>query len=38
VNYELERIWKEAVELNFKVLYKHSPGETKEDHKTLQSG
>jgi hypothetical protein len=33
VNYEIERIWKDVVMANFKVVYQHLPGGTKEDHK-----
>jgi hypothetical protein len=38
VNYELERICKEAVVASFKVLLLHSPGQTEENHKESQSG
>jgi hypothetical protein len=34
---ELERIWKEAVMTQFKVLSQHLPGETDKNHKKPQS-
>jgi hypothetical protein len=38
VNNELERKWKEAVVAQFKVLSRHLPGGTKENHEKSQSG
>jgi hypothetical protein len=32
LNYELERIWKEAVAVSFKVLSLHLPGGAEENH------
>jgi hypothetical protein len=37
INNKLERTWKEAVIAQFKVLTQHLPGETEENHKTLDS-
>jgi hypothetical protein len=38
MNNELERIWKDAVEAQFKVLYWHLCGGTEENHTKSQSG
>jgi hypothetical protein len=38
MNNNLERIWKEAVLAQFKVLSRHLPGSTEENHKEPQSG
>jgi hypothetical protein len=35
VNNELERIWKEAVLVSFKVKSQHLPGGAEENHKNL---
>jgi hypothetical protein len=37
INNELERMWKEAIVAKFKVLSRHLPGGTEENHKK-QSG
>jgi hypothetical protein len=36
MNNELERIWKEVVMVEFKVLSQHVPGGTEEDHEKPQ--
>jgi hypothetical protein len=38
MNNELERIWKEVVMAWFKVLFKHLPGETEENHDSWYQG
>jgi hypothetical protein len=38
VNDELERMWKEAVVALFKVLSRHLPGGSEENHEKPQSG
>jgi hypothetical protein len=38
VNNELERMRKEVVMAEFKVLSRHLPGGTEENHEKLQSG
>jgi hypothetical protein len=38
MNNELERIWKEDVVAQFKILAQHLPGRTKKSHKRTQSG
>jgi hypothetical protein len=38
VNDELERMWKEAVMAEFKVLSWNLPGRTEENHEKPQSG
>jgi hypothetical protein len=35
---EFERMWKEAVVVSFKALYRYLPGGTEEDHETPHSG
>jgi hypothetical protein len=35
-NEELEKIWKEAAEAYFKVLFKHLPGGAEENHRYSQ--
>jgi hypothetical protein len=38
VNNELERMWKETVVAQFKVLSRHLPGGTEGNHEKTQSG